>query len=185
MRLLYEMLGGRRGIGTVTTRLPTDRPRHRAPRGRRPRRFPAPESGQRDDWNGCWGGRRRPRECMTAPLRGRVGAVTGLADRCRHRRAPASARSLFTDLKAQKWAKGGNMTCGVAPAITLSPKIFQAVRCHTGVVGRTDGESSPLTGQPRCQEPSVTRWTAGRRAVAGCTHGRDGREPGRRGRARR
>jgi hypothetical protein len=84
---------------------------------------------------------------MTAPLRGRVGAVTGLADRCRHRRAPASARSLFTGLKAQKWAKGGGMICDVAfPAITLSPKIFQAVRCHTGVAGRTDGEPRRLQG---------------------------------------
>ena len=104
MRLLkvphYEMLGGHEELERS---LPDFQPIVRAiepPRGRRPRRFPALESGQRDDWKGCWGGRRRPRECMTAPLRGRVGAVTGLADRCRHLRAPASARSLFTRLKA-------------------------------------------------------------------------------------
>jgi hypothetical protein len=98
MRLLkvphYEMLGGHEELERS---LPDFQPIVRAIEARR---FPALESGQRDDWNGCWGGRRRPRECMTATLRGRVGAVTGLADRCRHRRAPASARSLFTRLKA-------------------------------------------------------------------------------------
>ena len=106
---------------------------------------------------------------MTAPLRGRVGAVTGLADRCRHRRAPASARSLFTGLKAQKWAKGGGMICDVAfPAITLSPKIFQAVRCHTGVAGRTDGEPRRLQGNralPRAERHSVDGRSASSRWV--------------------
>ena len=57
MRLLKvphsEMLGGREELERS---LPDFQPivRHRAPRGRGPRRFPALESGQRDDWNGCW-----------------------------------------------------------------------------------------------------------------------------------
>ena len=68
----------------------------------------------------------------------------------------ASSRSLFAGLKAQNGATAGDMICDVAfPAITLSPKIFQAVRCHTGVAGRTDGEPSPLTGQPRAAKSRV------------------------------